>query len=167
MDTAVQKNDLILPKKEEWLPDEEIDAFVRGKNIHVVGATVGEDEHSVGMREILDIKHGGIEQYGFQCHYLGTSVPISKVLDAAQETDARGVLISTIITHNDIHRINMKRLNDLALERGLRDKVLLIAGGTQVSDDIAKACGMDAGFGRGTKGQHVATFIVKKMRAGG
>jgi len=61
----------------------------------------------------------------------------------------------------------MKRLNDLALERGLRDKVLLIAGGTQVSNEIAKSCGMDAGFGRGTKGQHVATFIVKKMRDGG
>jgi D-ornithine 4,5-aminomutase subunit beta len=163
LDVAVQKDELTLPKKEEWLPDEELDAFIRGRSIHVVGATVGEDEHSVGMREILDIKHGGIEQYGFHCHYLGTSVPISKVLDAAQETDARAVLISTIITHNDVHRINMKRLNDLALERGVRDKVLLIAGGTQVSDEIAKACGMDAGFGRGTKGRHVASFIVGKM----
>ncbi len=27
----------------------------------IVSATVGEDEHSVGLREIIDIKHGGIE----------------------------------------------------------------------------------------------------------
>ena len=27
----------------------------------VVAGTVGQDEHSVGMREIIDIKHGGIE----------------------------------------------------------------------------------------------------------
>jgi D-ornithine 4,5-aminomutase subunit beta len=130
----------------------------------VVGATVGEDEHSVGMREILDIKHGGIEKYGFHCHYLGTSVPVSKLLDAAQETDSKVVLVSTIITHNDIHRINMRRLNDLAVERGIRDRLLLVAGGTQVTDEIAKACGMDAGFGRGTRGSHVATFVVKALK---
>lgn len=164
LDYAVKKDDLVLPEDEEWLPDEVIDAFVRPRNIHVVGATVGEDEHSVGMREILNIKHGGIEKYGFYCHYLGTSAPIAKVLDAAQETNAQVVLISTIITHNDIHRINMQRLRDLAVERGIRDDLLLIAGGTQITNDIAKACGMDAGFGRGTKGNHVATFIVNTLK---
>jgi D-ornithine 4,5-aminomutase subunit beta len=42
------------------------------------------------MREILDIKHGGLEKYGFYCHDLGTSVPVSKVLvDCGQkERDA-------------------------------------------------------------------------------
>jgi D-ornithine 4,5-aminomutase subunit beta len=165
LDYAVKKDDLVLPKEEKIMPDEEIDAYVRPRNIHVVGATAGEDEHSAGMREILDIKHGGIEKYGFHCHYLGTSVPVSKLLDAAQETGAQAVLISTIITHNDIHRFHMKRLHDLAVERGIRDTVLLIAGGTQVTDEIARACGMDAGFGRGTKGRHVAAFIVKNMIA--
>jgi D-ornithine 4,5-aminomutase subunit beta len=28
---------------------------------------------------------------------------------------------------------------------------------------MAVECGMDAGFGRGTKGRHVASFIVKKL----
>jgi D-ornithine 4,5-aminomutase subunit beta len=129
----------------------------------VVAATVGEDEHSVGMREIIDIKHGGLEKYAFHCHYLGTSVPVSKVLDAAQETGAKAALISTIISHNDIHRINMRRLHDLAVERGIRDGLLLIAGGTQVNDTMAVECGMDAGFGRGTKGRHVASFLVAEM----
>ncbi len=164
LDYAVTKSELVLPQNEVWLSDDELNAFVRSRNIHIVGATVGEDEHSVGMREILNIKHGGIEKYGFHCHYLGTSAPISKVLDAAQETNAKAVLISTIITHNDVHRFNMKRLHDLAVERGIRDNLLLIAGGTQVTHDIAKACGMDAGFGRGAKGNHVATFIVNTLK---
>ena len=30
----------------------------------VVCGTVGEDEHSVGLREIINIKHGGIEKWG-------------------------------------------------------------------------------------------------------
>ena len=78
LDVSVRKDALVLPKEKEILPDEEMDAYIRPRNVHVVGATVGEDEHSVGMREILDIKHGGIEKYGFHCHYLGTSVPVSK-----------------------------------------------------------------------------------------
>lgn len=166
-DGAIHKDELVLPQEEERLPAAEIEAYVRAQQIHVVGATVGEDEHSVGMREILDLKHGGLEKYGFHCHYLGTSVPLTKLLDAAEETGARAVLISTIITHNDIHRRHMQRLHDLAVERGIRQKLLLVAGGTQVTNDIATACGMDAGFGRGTTGHHVAAFLVKKMRVAG
>ena len=65
--------------------------------------TVGEDEHSVGLREIIDIKHGGIEQYGIEVHYLGTSVPEEKLVDAAVELNAEIILASTIISHDDIH----------------------------------------------------------------
>jgi D-ornithine 4,5-aminomutase subunit beta len=42
--------------------------------------------------------------------------------------------------------------------------MMFISGGTQVSNELAVAHGMDAGFGRGTKGSHVATFLVKKRR---
>ena len=163
LDSAVDKNQLVIAEEEQVMPDSEIEAFVRPRAIHVVAATVGEDEHSVGMREIIDIKHGGMEKYAFHCHYLGTSVPVSKVLDAVQETGAKAALISTIISHNDIHRLNMRRLHDLAVERGIRDGIILIAGGTQVNDAMAVECGMDAGFGRGTKGRHVASFIVTKL----
>jgi D-ornithine 4,5-aminomutase subunit beta len=121
----------------------------------------------VGMREIIDIKHGGIEKWGFACTYLGTSVPVEKVLDAAIEHAAQVVLISTIITHGDMHRENMEKLADLAAEKGVRDKLLLIAGGTQVSDKQACTWGRDAGFGRKTKGLDVASFIVETMRERG
>lgn len=163
LEQAVTRSELVIPKEEDPLTEEEISSFVRVGKISVVAATVGQDEHSVGMREILDIKHGGLESYGFTCHYLGTSVPVSKTLDAARETGSMVVLISTVITHNDIHRINMRRLNDLAVERGIREDLLLIAGGTQVNDAMARECGMDAGFGRGTRGHQVASFIVRTL----
>jgi D-ornithine 4,5-aminomutase subunit beta len=98
---------------------------------------------------------------------LGTSVPIEKVLDAAVEHAAQAVLISTIITHGDVHRANMEKLADLAVEKGVRGKLLLISGGTQVTDELAKSWGMDAGFGRGAKGIDVASFIVKALRERG
>ena len=158
---TINSKDLVIPEPEEMLGVDEIRANIKEKPMRIVGATVGEDEHSVGMREIIDIKHGGLEGFGISCTYLGTSVPIEKVVNAAIEINADAILISTIITHNDTHRDNMKKLHDLCVEKGIRDKVALVAGGTQVTNDIAVECGMDAGFGRGTKGRHVASFLVK------
>lgn len=160
---SVDLEEIEMPEIIPNLEPEYIERIVREKDLKVVAATVGEDEHSVGMREIIDIKHGGIEKFGFKCYYLGTSVPIDKVIDAAIEVDAKIILISTIITHGEIHRINMRRLNQLAIEKGIRNKVILITGGTQIKDQMAKEEGMDAGFGRGTKGIDVASFIIRKI----
>ncbi len=167
LEVAVDPANLVIPDKPEQLSDEEIREFVAGHEVRCVAATVGEDEHSVGMREIIDIKHGGLEKWGFHCTHLGTSVPVEKLLDAAIEHAAQVVLISTIITHGDMHRENMQKLADLAIEKGVRDKVLLIAGGTQVTDKQACSWGMDAGFGRKTHGFEVASFIVRTMRERG
>jgi D-ornithine 4,5-aminomutase subunit beta len=155
---------LVLQKKEEGLPVEEILEYVKKHEIKVVAGTGGSDEHSVGMREILDIKHGGVEKYGISYTYLGTSVPIEKFIDAAIETNSCVVMISLIISHDDIHYKNMQKLHDYAVEKGVRDQLILIAGGTQVTPELAKKYGMDQGFCRGTKGYDVASFIVKKHK---
>jgi len=147
------------------LSEEEIEEDVKAKKLVVVCGTVGEDEHSVGLREIIDIKHGGIEKYGIEVHYLGTSVSVEKMVDAAVELNADGILASTIISHDDIHYKNMKRIHELAIEKGIRDQVTILAGGTQVVAEQALKNGMDAGFGRGTKGVHVATALVEGRRA--
>jgi len=162
---AVDVSTLKVPEKEVILPEEELRAAVKQVGLTVVAATVGEDEHSVGLREILDIKHGGIEKYGVKYHYLGTSVPVSKLVDAAIETGAHAILISTIISHNDVHRAQMRKLADLCVERGIRDKVILIAGGTQVTREMAAETGLDATFGRGTKGIHVVNAMVKVLKS--
>lgn len=160
---AVDKSKLKIAEAKKVLGDEVIKEYIKTHPVKIVAATVGEDEHSVGLREIIDIKHGGIEKYGIQCEYLGTSCPLDKLIDAAIETKSQVILASTIITHNDIHIKNMKKLHDLCVEKGVRDKLILISGGTQVTDDIAKANGMDGGFGRGTHGNNVATFIVEEL----
>jgi len=167
LDTAIDPATLVITEPAPSLSDEEIREFVATNNLRCIAATVGMDEHSVGMLEIIDIKHGGLEKWGFGCTYLGTSVPVEKVLDAAIEHAAQVVLISTIISHGEMHRTNMEKLADLAVEKGVRDKILLVAGGTQVSDELAKGWGMDAGFGRKTKGIDVASFVVKTMRERG
>jgi D-ornithine 4,5-aminomutase subunit beta len=156
---------LTLPEEPVVMSDEEITAFVKKHPIKIVAATVGEDEHSVGLREIIDIKHGGIEKYGMACEYLGTSVPVDKLVDAAIEIDADAILLSTIISHDDIHYKNMKKIHEYAIEKGVRDRLVIIAGGTQVTPELAVKQGLDAGFGRGTRGVDVATFLVNFFRS--
>lgn len=161
---SIDRTSLKIPPKEVILSEDELREGVKKVELKVVAATVGEDEHSVGLREILDIKHGGIEKYGVKYKYLGTSVPIEKVVDAALETGSQAVLISTIISHNDVHRKNMKKLDELCREKGVRNKLILISGGTQVTRDIARESGMDDGFGRGSKGIQVVNSIIKTLK---
>lgn len=160
----INLDDLVIPEKEENLTEEEAKDYIEKNPIHIVAGTVGNDEHSVGLRETLDIKHGGIEKYGVKYTFLGTSVPIEKMIDSAIETNADAILISTIITHDKIHVKNMEKLVQLCIEKGIRDKVMLIVGGTQVTNEIAKEANMDAGFGRGTKGIDVVSFMIRNRK---
>ena len=160
----VDATKLSIPPKPEVMSDEEIRADIERRPMKVVAATVGEDEHSVGLREIIDIKHGGIEKYGIECIYLGTSCPLTKLVDAAIESKADAILASTIISHDNIHYKNMKLLHELCVEKGIRDRIIIACGGTQVANDLAIEAGADQGFGRGSKGVHMATFLIKKRR---
>ena len=159
---AIDTKDLVIPPEPEIMSEEEVREAIQVQPMKIVAGTVGEDEHSVGLREIIDIKHGGIERYGIECHYLGTSVALEKLVDAAIELNADAILASTIISHDDIHYRSMKRIHELCIEKGVRDKIMILCGGTQVTPEMAVKQGIDAGFGRGTKGIHVATFLVKK-----
>ena len=162
LDIEINLERLVLTKEPDLLSDSEIREYISEHPMTIIAGTVGEDEHSVGLREIIDIKHGGIEKYGINCIYLGTSVPITKLVDAAIEANADAILMSTIISHDDVHYKNMKKTHEYAIEKGVRDKLIIVAGGTQVTPEIAEKNGVDAGFSRGTKGIHVASFLVKK-----
>lgn len=164
VDFDINIDDLTIPEDPETMSEEEIYSYVKVNPIHVIAGTGGNDEHSVGLREVLDIKHGGIEKYGISYTYLGTSVAIEKFVDAAIEMNAQCIMMSTIISHDDIHYKNMEKLHNYAVEKGVRDKLVLIAGGTQVTPEIARKYSMDQGYSRGTKGIHIASFLVNKIR---
>ena len=164
LDFDVDLENLVIPPEPHYMSDAELYKEFEDHPMRVVCATVGEDEHSVGLREIINIKHGGIEKWGVEVHYLGTSCPVEKLVDAAVELDAQAILASTIISHDNIHYKNMKRINDLAVEKGIRDKVIICAGGTQVIPEEAVKTGIDAGFGRNSHGIDVATFLAEEAQ---
>ena len=161
---SIDTASLVIPPEPEVTSDEELRAAIEARPMKIVCGTVGEDEHSVGLREIIDIKHGGIEKYGIEVHYLGTSVPPEKLVNAAVELNADAMLASTVISHDNVHYKSIERIDRIAREMGVRDKLVFLAGGTQVDPAEARAHGADEGFGRGTHGNHVATFLVKHRR---
>jgi D-ornithine 4,5-aminomutase subunit beta len=139
----IDVDQLVLPEVIKSHSEDDILEYVKKNPLRVVAGTAGNDEHSVGIREVLDIKHGGVEKYGIKYEYLGTSVPIEKFVDAAIETKSQVIMMSTIISHDDIHYKSMLKLHNYAVEKGVRDKLILIAGGTQVTPEIAKINKMD------------------------
>ncbi|MFD9698195.1 D-ornithine 4,5-aminomutase subunit OraE [Lentzea sp. NPDC059081] len=153
----------VVPPGSREVDPEAVRAALSGRDLRVVGATLGNDEHSVGLQEVTNIKHRGLEWFGVECVNIGASVLVERLLDEAVEQGACAVLASLVVSHRDIHQVMMRKLHDTAVERGVRDRFLLVAGGPLVTAELAAECGLDGGFGRGTKGVDVARFLLDAL----
>ncbi len=155
----------------EALGMHEVDDLLAGefeRPIVVVGACIGSDAHTVGIDAILNMKgfagDYGLERYHmFDAHNLGAQVEPEELIRRAVELDASAILVSQVVTQKDAHIHQLARLVELLEAEGLRDRFLLIAGGPYISNALAKELGYDAGFGRGAKPSHVATWIARRM----
>ncbi|MBQ7568857.1 hypothetical protein IJT17_08640, partial [bacterium] len=47
--------------------------------------------------------------------------------------------------------------------RGLREKYIILVGGSRISNKLALELGFDGGFGKGTYADHVATFVIDRL----
>lgn len=150
---------------------EETDALIAdklGRNVVVVGACTGFDAHTVGIDAIMNMKgynhHYGLERYArIDAHNLGAQVPNEAFIDYAVQVGADALLVSQIVTQKDVHIANLTELVELLQARGLRERFLLIAGGSRIGNRLATELGYDAGFGTGTYADDVATFIVDRL----
>ncbi|HWQ10199.1 MAG TPA: hypothetical protein VN436_13855 [Holophaga sp.] len=77
--------------------------------------------------------------------------------------NADAILISQIVTQKDVHIQNMTEFIELLQAKGLREKYLVCAGGTRIGNKLAVELGYDAGFGKGTYADHVATYIIDRL----
>lgn len=143
-----------------------------GRPVVMIGASTGTDAHTVGIDAIMNMKgyagHYGLERYkGVEAYNLGSQVTNEEFIQKAIELKADALIVSQTVTQKDVHIHNLTNLVELLEAEGLRDKVILIAGGARITNDLAKELGYDAGFGPGRYADDVATFIVKEMVARG
>src|SRR5690606_38582871 len=150
---------------------EAVDAFAAryfDEPITVVGACIGADAHTVGIDAILNMKgfagHYGLERYAaFRVINMGAQVLPESLVARAIEEEARAILVSQVVTQKDIHLRNLNHLADLLEAEGIRDEVVLIVGGPNITHHLAIELGYDAGFGRGTVPEEVAAFIIQEL----
>ncbi|MHA1584789.1 MAG: cobalamin B12-binding domain-containing protein, partial [Promethearchaeota archaeon] len=149
----------------------ETDAYIKenlGRKIVVLGATTGTDAHTVGIDAIMNMKgyagHYGLERYKMLDAYnLGAQVLNEDFIKKAIEMKADVLLVSQTVTQKRVHIHNLTELVELLEAEGLRDKIILIAGGPRITNELAKELGYDAGFGPGKYADDVATFFAEEM----
>ncbi len=143
-----------------------------GRKIVVVGACSGTDAHTVGIDAIMNMKgfdqHYGLERYPqIDAYNLGAQIPNEDLIKKAVELKADAILISQIVTQKEVHIQNLTDFIELLEAEGLRSKMVVIAGGPRIGNKLAVELGYDAGFGRGTYPENVASFIAEKLHERG
>jgi len=106
----------------------------------VIVGTVAGDIHDIGK----DIVVFMLDVSGFEVNDLGIDVPVQKFVDAIKETNAPVVGMSGFLT---LAFESMKETVDAIKEAGLREKVKVMIGGGQITDEVVKYTGADA-FGK-------------------
>jgi len=103
----------------------------------VVFGTVTGDIHDIGK----DIVVFMLDVNGFEVHDLGVDVPVQKFVDKIKETGAPVVGLSGFLT---LAFDSMKQTIEAISGAGLRDKVKIMIGGGQMSEEVRKYTGADA-----------------------
>jgi len=124
--------DMVKPKLTE-----ETDFKRLGK---VVMGTVAGDIHDIGK----DIVVFMLDVNGFEVYDLGVDVPAQKFVDKIRESGAPIIGLSGFLT---LAYDSMKQTVEAIENAGLRDKVKVMVGGGQITEEIKRYTGADA-YGR-------------------
>ncbi|MCJ7656038.1 MAG: cobalamin-dependent protein, partial [Dehalococcoidia bacterium] len=103
----------------------------------VVFGTVAGDIHDIGK----DIVVFMLDVNGFEVYDLGVNVPAQKFVEKIKESGAPVVGLSGFLT---LAFDSMKQTVEAIQAAGLRDKVKVMIGGGQMSDEVRKYTGADA-----------------------
>jgi len=98
-----------------------------------------------------------------EAHNLGAQVSNEKLIEYAERCHADAILVSQVVTQKDVHIRNLTQLVELLEAAGIRNKYICVAGGPRLSNKLAVQLGYDAGFGKGTYAEDVASFVVRKL----
>ncbi len=140
-----------------------------GRELVVLGASVGTDAHTVGIDAILNVKghagEKGLESYReMRVVNMGAQVPVADLVARAAAERADAVLVSQVITQRDAHVAAAKQVAAAlrAASPGGRGP-LLVVGGPRFDPVMAAELGVDRIFGRGTTPREVASYLVHAL----
>ena len=124
----------------------------KGEKIKIVIGVVEGDTHDIG-KNLVKIM---LDTAGFEMYDLGRDVPLDNFVDKAIEVGASFICMSTLMTTTmDGMRIVIEKLK----ERGIRDNIKVMIGGSPISQKYANEIGAD-GYSANAVG---AVKLVKKL----
>ncbi len=107
-----------------------------GEKIKIVIGVVEGDTHDIG-KNLVKIM---LDTAGFEMHDLGRDVPLDKFVEKAVEVNASFICMSTLMTTTmDGMRIVIEKLK----EKGIRDSLKVMVGGSPISQKYANEIGAD------------------------
>lgn len=110
-------------------------ADVKSHGKAVLGTVKG-DLHDIG-KNLVKIM---LEGKGIEVIDLGTDVPAEKFVETAIAENAQIIACSALLTTT---MGMMKNVVDVAIEKGVRDKVKIMIGGAPITDSFCKSIGAD------------------------
>jgi hypothetical protein len=124
----------------------------KGEKIKIVIGVVEGDTHDIG-KNLVKIM---LDTAGFEMYDLGRDVPLDNFVDKAIEVEASFICMSTLMTTTmDGMRIVIEKLK----ERGIRDNIKVMIGGSPISQKYANEIGAD-GYSANAVG---AVKLAKKL----
>jgi len=135
------------------------------KDVTLITGVIGSDTHIVGNR-ILSM---ALEEAGYTIVTLGALTPADEFVKAAIETDADGIMVSSLYGQGEL---DCRGFRELCVEAGL-EEILLYVGGNLVvgktSWDVVERRFLDMGFDRafppGTRTPEVIEALDKDFAA--
>jgi len=103
----------------------------------IVIGTVAGDIHDIGKNIVVFM----LDVNGFEVHDLGVDVPPQKFVEKVKETSAPVVGLSGFLT---LAFDSMKQTIEAIRDAGLRDRVKVMIGGGQITEEIRRYVGADA-----------------------
>ena len=108
----------------------------KGEKLKIVIGVVEGDTHDIG-KNLVKIM---LDTAGFEMYDLGRDVPLDNFVDKAIEVGASLICMSTLMTTTmDEMRIVIEKLK----EKGIRDNVKVMVGGSPISQKYANEIGAD------------------------
>ena len=136
-----------------------------GKKTLVIGV-IGADVHAIGNKILY---HCFVEA-GFDVINLGVMVSQEEYVEAAMESNADSILVSSLYGHGEI---DCRGLRERCEEWGLRNILLYVGGnivvGKQPFDEVEKRfkqMGFDRVFPPGTDPETTIDFLKKDLKIG-
>lgn len=124
----------------------------KGEKLKIVIGVVEGDTHDIG-KNLVKIM---LDTAGFEMYDLGRDVPLDNFVDKAIEVGASLICMSTLMTTTmDGMRIVIEKLK----EKGIRDNVKVMVGGSPISQKYANEIGAD-GYSANTVG---AVKLAKRL----